>query len=259
MSGLAGKRIVITRPRAQAAGLMRLLAERGVQPIACPAIEIAPLLTFAALDAALEDLAAFDWVVFTSANGVKAVWERLSPEQAAALASRRVAAIGPATAQALAQRGLAAAFVPEEHVAEAIVPGLGDVAGKRVLLPRAELAREALAQQLASLGAEVLEVAAYRTLPAEPSAEALAALRAGVDAVTFTSSSTVRFFAQQLAAHDLVLGTAAVACIGPITAGTAREVGWPVDVVAAVYTTQGLVDALEQFFARERDEVRHDD
>lgn len=258
VSALAGKRVVVTRPKAQAAGLLRLLAERGAKPIACPAIEIAPLLSYADLDGALARLADFDWVVFTSANGVKAVWERLEAAQALTMAGKQVAAIGPATAQALARRGVTPAFVPEEYVAEAIVPGLGDVARKRVLLPRAELAREALAGLLTSLGAEVHEIAAYRTLPAEVTAEALAALREGVDAVLFTSSSTVRFFAQLLKAHGLGLGGATVACIGPVTAGTARELGWPADVVAPVYTAQGLVVALEQFWAHERNEVRHD-
>jgi uroporphyrinogen-III synthase len=258
MGPLSGKRVVVTRPAGQAASLARLLVERGAVPIACPAIQIAPMPSHAALDAALARLATYDWVVFTSANGVRAVWERLSPEQSETLAGRRVAAIGPATAQALARHGVTPAFVPAEYVAEAIVPGLGEVRGQRVLLPRAELAREALAQQLSALGADVHEIAAYRTVPAQPGAAALAELRAGVDAVTFTSSSTVAFFSRLLATQGIGLGRAAVACIGPITAGTAREAGWPVDVVAAVYTAAGLVEALELYFARERDEVRHD-
>jgi uroporphyrinogen-III synthase len=199
---------------------------------------------------------------------VEAFWRRLALAGAELPPSLRVAAIGPATAQALAQRGVQAAYVPAEYVAEAIAAGIGDVAGLWILLPCAELAREALAKELAQRGAVVHEIAVYRTLPAAPDPQGLAELRRGVDAVTFTSSSTVQNFVallsggpQYIAAavirrlgRDGVplpsLGRAAIACIGPITAQTAREAGLPVDVLAAKYTTGGLADALEAYFAQ---------
>jgi uroporphyrinogen-III synthase len=247
-TALAGRRVLVTRPADQAGALVERLAARGALPVVLPTIAIAPLADTAALDGAIGRLAGYDWIIFTSANGVTAFWERLAAAglDGRALAGRSVAAIGPATAEALRERGVAVAFIPEEYVAERILDGLGDVAGRRVLLPRAEIARKALAGELRARGAEVEELAAYRTLAAPPDPEALAELRAGVDAITFTSSSTVRHFVE-LAGPDT--GNAVIACIGPITAQTARELGLPVDVVAREYTLDGLVRALEAYFA----------
>jgi len=268
MSALAGKRIVVTRPRAQAAALCGPLAERGAEPILFPTIEVAPLEDYTALDEAIQRLDKYAWLVFTSVNGVDAFWGRLDRAGAALSPNLRVTAVGPATAQALARRGVTAAFVPGEYVGEAVAAGLDDVAGRWVLLPRAETAREALAVELRQRGAVVHEIAAYRTLPAMPEASGLRELRRGVDAITFTSSSTVHNFIALLSGgppyidaaairrlgRDGVpmpsLGRAAIACIGPITAQTARAAGLPVDVMAAEYTTGGLVDALEEYFAR---------
>lgn len=255
MSVLHGKRILITRARAQAGGLAESLAQRGAVPILFPTIEIAPLDDYARLDAALDQLSGYHWVVFTSVNGVAAFWERLTAtgRDATALTDRRTAAIGPATARALAQRGVQAELVPEEYVAEAIVDGLGDVAGQWILLPRAEIAREALADELGRRGAVVHEIPVYRTLPVAPDAAALAELARGVDIITFTSSSTVRNFAAVTAQQKLSLkplvNDAVVACIGPITAQTARDLGLPVHVQAEVYTMDGLVQALERHLA----------
>lgn len=253
MSALHGQRILITRARAQAGDLAESLAQRGAVPVLFPTIEIAPLDDYTRLDEALAHLSGYHWVVFTSVNGVAAVWERLTATGRAgtALAGCRTAAIGPATARALAQRGVPAELVPEEYVAEAIVEGLGDVAGQWILLPRAESAREALADELGRRGALVHEIPVYRTRPVAPGAAALAELARGVDIITFTSASTVRNFAAVIAQQKLkgLVNGAVVACIGPITAQTARELGLPVHVVAEVYTMEGLVQALERHLA----------
>ncbi len=145
---LSGKRILVTRPRAQAADLCDKLSALGATPIQFPTIEITPLDDYTALDKAISRLADYGWVIFTSVNGVRAFWQRLevARRDSTALDRVRVAAIGPATARALEKRGIAAQFIPDEYVAEAIVAGIGDVRDQRVLLPRADLAREALAQ-----------------------------------------------------------------------------------------------------------------
>jgi uroporphyrinogen-III synthase len=255
MSTLDGRRILVTRALAQASELAEALVLRGAVPILFPTIEIAPLADYSRLDAALANLAGYQWVIFTSVNGVAYFIERLAITGGGvpALAGRRLAAIGPATARALARHGLQVEQVPDEYVAEAIVEGLGDVEGQWILLPRAEIAREALADELGRRGALVHEVPVYRTLAAAPGPAALAELRRGVDVVTFTSASTVRSFAALLAeaklSLDQALSGARVACIGPITAQAARDLGLPVHIQAEVYTMQGLVHALEQHLA----------
>ncbi len=293
LSSLSGKRIIVTRARAQAAALADKLAAAGATPILFPTIEIAPLADYTALDEAIRSLAQYQWVIFTSVNGVAAFWDRLdllesvlkrSPTASLSEAPFRarlgtpcefilseaegralsefgdtflglkdltglnVAAIGPATAQALTKRGVNATFIPEEYVAEAIVAGIGEVRGQKILLPRAEIAREALAVELTQRGAGVDEIAAYRTLPAAPDPNGLAELERGVDAVTFTSSSTVRNFVALTKHSVLCTQHSVLACIGPITAQTARELGLAVDVVAAEYTMDGLVVALMNYY-----------
>jgi uroporphyrinogen III methyltransferase / synthase len=247
VSGLAGKRVLITRPRAQSTAVVERLMSLGAAPVIFPTIEIAPLADFSHLDRAIGGLNAYRWVIFTSANGVEAFWQRLAALGRGAEAFRgvQVAAIGPATARALAERGVRPDFVPAEYVAEAILPGLGEVRGQAILLPRAEIARKALAEALAERGAAPEEIPVYRTLPAKLDPQRLAELEAGVDFATFTSSSTVRNFVEMLgsAAGERLKG-AVVACIGPITAQTAREHGLTVEIVAAEYTADGLVDAL---------------
>jgi len=269
MSSLAGKRILVTRPRTQAADLCDKLAALGAEPIVFPTIWIATLEDYTALDTAIAALKneKYRWVIFTSVNGVAAVWERLGRDEWPSPSGVRIAAIGPATARTLEQRGIRADFVPDEYVAERILDGLGDVSGQWILLPRADIARKALADELARRGAIVHEVAAYRTLPAAPDRRGLTELRRGVDAITFTSSSTVRSFVLLISGSPRYidaasirrmgpdgvpmpsLGTAAIACIGPITAQAAREVGLPVDVLAREYTTDGLVAALIEYFS----------
>lgn len=255
MSPLAGKRILVTRPRRQADDLYDLLKAEGAGVILFPTIEIAPLDDPAQLDQALSDLAAgiYQWAIFTSVNGVDACRKRLQHSEHGIVmdvfAATHVAAIGPATARALQELGIRVDFVPQEYVAERILDGLGDVSGQRILLPRAEIARPALAQALAACGALVDEIPVYQTLQPPPDPAGLAALQKGVDAITFTSSSTVRNF---VALAGLEVGSAIIACIGPITAATASELGLPVHITAREYTIPGLVRALKEYFDEQK-------
>jgi uroporphyrinogen-III synthase len=257
---LSGKRIALTRPAAQSRGLIERLRALGAEPLVCPAIAIAPLADYAALDAAIGRLAEYDWAIVTSANGVHALVERMRALGAdlASLQSLKLGAIGPATAQALAKYGLRAEFMPSAYVAESILDEIGDVAGQRILLPRADIAREALAIGLRERGAEVDEVAAYRTVPGDGAAELARYVETGaVDAITFTSSSTVRYTLDGLEAIGIertnavtLLHSVAVVCIGPITAATARDEGLRVHAMAQQFTGDGLVAALVEWFAQ---------
>lgn len=249
---LHGRKIIVTRPRAQAQALAERLAALGATPILFPTIRIAPVSDTARLDDAIRALARYDWVIFTSVNGVDVFWERMEAlgRNVGVFDGTRLAAIGPATAEALEERGANADFIPEEFVAERIAEGLGDVAGLSILLPRAEQARATLADMLREAGADVDEIATYHTLPATPEMKGLSPLEKA-DAITFTSSSTVRNFATLAGgageARRITSGIC-VACIGPITAGTVRELGMQADVVAESYTIDGLLQALVDFY-----------
>jgi uroporphyrinogen III methyltransferase/synthase len=245
---LFGKRVLVTRARSQASALSQRLRELGAEPVELPAIAIVPPSDWSKLDQALDKLSSYDWVIFTSANGVQTVAERLRAlgGDLGLLDGPRVAAIGPATAQALQDHGLRVDFVPPVYVAEEIAAGIGDVRGQRVLLPRADKARPALAQDLRRKGALVDEVVAYRTTPSI-SGDLRAILGNGkIDIVTFTSSSTVKNLAAALGKGSAgeALNGMLVACIGPVTARTAQELGIHVDVVAPEHTIRGLVDAI---------------
>lgn len=249
---LFGRRIVVTRSRAQAADLLRALAELGAEPIEFPTIRVAAAPDPEPLRSAARSLERYDWVVFTSVNGVDRFWRALREvgRDARAFGGARIAAIGPGTARALAARGLQPDRVPQEYVAEGVLEALaplGPWAGRRVLLPRAAGARDVLPRGLEEMGARVDEVAAYTTEPDRGNVERLReALREGrVDAITFTASSTVRNF---VAAVGAELDGAAVAAIGPITARTARELGLPVHIEAEEHTISGLLDALCEHF-----------
>jgi uroporphyrinogen-III synthase len=250
MPELTGKRVVITRPPSQAEDFAAALREVGAVPVLFPVIQTAPMPDPAPLDRALLKLGCYDWMILTSANGVQAVWDRF---QALGISgppsSLKIAAIGPKTAAALRQHSIEPTFMPDSYIAEAIFPGLGDVRGIWILLPRADLARPALADLIRQAGGVAHEIPAYRTLPLEPDAEAVAALRQGVDIITFTSSSTVHNFVSSVRAAGLLPlrlpGAPRIACIGPITAATAQEYGYMVDVIAHEYTTAGLLEALQ--------------
>jgi uroporphyrinogen III methyltransferase/synthase len=250
---LFGKRVLITRTRRQASVLAQLLAEEGAIPVELPSIEIEPVEDRAAIEAGIERLRAGDyaWAGFTSANAVELFFELLADTSldARAFGSAHVFAIGAATADALRERGIRADVVPGEYVAEAVVEAIKPHLrkGDRVFLPRAELAREELVRGLEGLGASVDEIPLYRSaIPSGTPPEALDALREGhIDIVTFTSSSTVHNLVTMLGGTE-ALQRPLIACIGPITADTARELGLRVDVMAREYTVGGLVEALKE-------------
>jgi len=245
------KRILITRPRAQADGFAEKLRSAGFDPIFFPVIEIQPIENNVALEHALSKLDCYEWLVFTSVNAVDVVFSLISrPSPTGRGVGVRVAAIGPKTAEALKARGVTPDFVPDEYVAESILPGLGDLSGKWVLLPRAEIARKALPEAICEAGGIPHEIAVYKTLPAQLSPEGLAALKAGVDLVTFTSPSTVQNFAAIARQNELdplaLPGNPLFACIGPITEKAAREEGFTNLVTAKEYTTEGLIEAISK-------------
>ncbi len=256
---LAGRRILVTRAQSQSTGLSELLRSEGAEPVQFATIRIQPTDDWSAVDAALRDITHYDWVVFTSANAVRIWMERLQALSfnITAMASLRVAAIGPATADALRVAGVHVDLVPPESVAESALAALcaEGVAGRRFLLPQAAAARAVLAVGLETAGAAVTVVPLYDTLPAQEDARAvLSEIASGrIDAVTFTSSSTVRSFAQYARATDVatLLRGIKVACIGPITATTAREFGIRVDAVASEHTMPGLVAALCEILPRD--------
>ena len=250
MSALSGKRVLVTRPLEQADALVEKLSLHGAVAVIFPTIEIAPLEDTSILDDAISHLDKYRWVIFTSVNGVSAFWQRLESlgKGSGIFRGVQVAAIGPSTAQALKERGVTPSFIPGEFRAEAILPGLGDVRGERILLPLADIARKALVSELKKLGAFPEEIAVYRTIPARLDVQALTELEKGVDIATFTSSSTVKNFIALLGnrAENLLKGVV-VACIGPITAETAWACGLAVDLVAEEYTVDGLISALLNF------------
>ncbi|MFQ5719831.1 MAG: uroporphyrinogen-III synthase [Acidobacteriota bacterium] len=260
-AALAGRTVVITRPREQAASLARALHDLGAAVMEFPVIAIEPVDDPARIDAAVARLATTDWVIFTSVNGVTLFLDRVEnlDGDLASLQGCRVAAIGPVTAGALEERGVTPCRIPAHYQAEGLLASLGDVdwSGKRVLVPRAWRAREVLPETLRAAGATVDVLPVYRTVRPDLDVSSLreAIEAGGIDAVTFTSSSTVSAFVSCVGAeeapHLLVAGQVAVACIGPITAATAREAGLSVAVEARSFTAEGLADALVEYFSAE--------
>lgn len=243
---LFGRKVVVTRSRNQAPALVERLRSRGAEAVELAVIETRePADGGQALRAAAEQVGTYDWVIFTSANAVDRFMALLRDGRE--LGAARLAAIGPGTAGALADRSLVADLVPERFVAEALLdvfPAPGK-AGRRVLLPRAAVARDVLPEGLSAMGWEVHVVEAYRTGRPRPTPDAVALLP-DADAVAFTSSSTVTGF---LEVAGLEAMPPMVVCIGPVTAATARHVGVRVDVVAEEHTLDGLVAALVSAFA----------
>jgi uroporphyrinogen III methyltransferase / synthase len=234
---LHGRTIAVTRARAQSSGLAGRLRELGAEVVEAPAIRIQPL------EGPAPELDRYDLVCLTSPNGVALLFERVlaSGQDARALAGTTVAAIGPGTARALAERGIAADIVPERFVAEGLVEALADTPVTRALVARAAEARDVLPDALRERGAEVDVMALYETV-AEPLTDAQRRAIAASDLVTFTSSSTVRFFFAQ-AAEALGPATRLVS-IGPVTSDTLRELGREPDLEAARHDIDGLVEAI---------------
>ena len=252
---LFGRRILVTRAREQASAFSQRLEAAGAEVIEFPTIQIEPPESWAPLDAAIARIREYQWVIFTSANGVRHFWDRLhnAGRDARDLFGITVCAIGPATAAALLDRGVRADVVPPEFKAEALAEALGreGMRGARVLLARAAEAREVLPAELTRGGATVDVVPAYRTVRNAANAEELRAmLRDGkIDAVTFTSSSTVRYFLELVGPEGIErLRGVVVASIGPITADTAARHGITSDVMPDSYTIPALAEALVRHF-----------
>jgi uroporphyrinogen-III synthase len=284
---LRGIRVLVGRARHQAGSLSAELRARGAQVLEIPFIEIREPRSFQPLDSALKNLGAYDWLILTSVNGVEAMWARLdkiAPEgswkkplsdgkwksgpsgprtrvhRSRALAPGvriRIAAIGPATRKAIEQHGLKVDVVPKEYVAESVVRSLRrKVNGKRVLLVRAKVARDVIPRQLTQAGAHVDVVEAYETVvPTSSRTRLRSALKDPAKrphVVTFTSSSTVKNFAQLLGeAKPKSLGIL-TSSIGPVTSATLRELGFPVDIAAKKFTIPGLVAAIVQSFSERK-------
>jgi uroporphyrinogen III methyltransferase/synthase len=257
---LFGRRIVVTRAREQASALRRALQELGAQVIELPTIAVADPLSWRGLDQAVARLHQYDWIVFTSANGVRKFFERLGAKQkdVRVLASARLCAIGPATAQELKAHGLRADVVPEEYRAEGIVRALKkyDLREKNILLPRARIARDVVPRSLARLGAKVDVVEAYRiVIPRESKKLARQIFHnSPPEMVTFTSSSTVENFADLLGVSSLkkTLSDISIASIGPITTRTIRRFGCRPSLQPKRFTIPALLEAIVLYFARRK-------
>jgi len=258
---LFGKRVLVTRPREQAAELVDRLTALGAESIEAPMIRMAPpddpdpLLRAAASP---ED---FDWIIFTSANAVEAFMTALldGERDIRALKGPRLCTSGTATAERLATYGIKVDLIPREFRADAVVSSLlalGSMAGVRVLLPRADIGREVIGEQLREAGAVVTEVIAYRTILEDAQREGDPdiygmLLEGRIDVATFTSPSAIRNFAKIHGADQVadLLKNTVVATIGPVTADAARQLGIPVTIQPRTYTIPALVDAIAAYYA----------
>jgi len=252
---LLGKRILVTRTREQASDLVRLLERRGAYCLECPTIEVHWPKDLRPLDQAINSLASFDWVIFSSTNAVRFFFERLFGLgfDLRALGNIRIAAVGAGTGKAISDLHLTSDVMPDDFRAEGLMQAFSEigVSGKRILIPRAEKAREILPSRLSELGAEVSLVTTYVTLAPKIKPEILAILEQEIiDVLTFTSSSTVKNFFYLLSddLRNKIIGQAKVACIGPVTAGTAEAFGLEVTVQPDTFTIPSMVSAIEDLF-----------
>ena len=254
-----GKRVLVTRSRSQASVLSRMLAERGAEPVELPVIEARDLTDTTELDGAVSSLRNYQWVLFTSVNGVDAFWQRMRAMgmDARWFEKTKIGAIGPATAEQLQDFGLYPDFISQEFTSESMLNGLAElgVAGCRILLPRSDIAPRELIEGLIKLGADPFEVTAYITSEAsDSSSSAKQMLENGdIDIVTFTSSSTVTNLVKKMDANINAINRAKVACIGPMTASAAARAGLRVDIVAQEHTIPGLIAAIEAYFTSEKE------
>ncbi len=253
---LNGKRIVVTRSPEQAETMCQKLEALGAIAIPFPAILFTPLPA-PELDTALANLAEFDWLVFTSGNAVRFFWERLSATKMVIEPNYnlRIAAVGSATNRLLAEKGLQVDFTPDEFTGEQLALGLGDVSGKKILLPRARIGRPEIVNLLKEQGAIVTDIGLYDTVTADPTSESLSELEKGVDAITFTSPSSVRNFLKIVRKYwpaddtsQFFSGTI-IACIGPSTAEEARVNKLAVHVIPQDYTIDALIKAIVDHFS----------
>jgi uroporphyrinogen III methyltransferase / synthase len=255
---LRGKRILITRARTQALTLVQGIEALGGDVVEFPTIEIRPPTSYGPLDEAIQQIKSYDWLIFTSVNGVERFLGRFEKleKSLANLAGIKIAAIGPETAKSLEAAGIPPGLVPQRYQAEGILETLAGetLRGKKVLIPRAAKARDILPETLRRQGAQVDVVVAYQTVLPQVDVPALCRVlsEGGIDMVTFTSSSTASNFAVMLSGQDLprILARIAIACIGPITKKTVEDLGLRADVVAAEFTIPGLVSAIADYFSR---------
>jgi uroporphyrinogen III methyltransferase / synthase len=255
VSVLSGKRIVVTRPRTQAGELARRLSELGAEVIDFPTISIEPPMDYAPMDRAIEQLEQYDWLFFTSVNGVQSFFDRLRHlgKNSQGIKHLKVVAIGPETAGRLEAEGIHVYLVPAKYQSEGILEELdpAEIRGGRILMPRAAKAREILPETLRQWGAAVDVVQAYKTvLPQDRQFGLHELFQEQIDVITFTSSSTVENFLGLLNGEDpsRILQGLVVACIGPITARTAIDRGLQVDIVSSEFTISGLVAAIVKFY-----------
>jgi uroporphyrinogen III methyltransferase/synthase len=257
---LFGKRVLVTRPRDQAAELVDRLEARGAEAIEAPMIRIVPPEDYRPLDEACTRAGTFDWIIFASANAVDAFIQRLlaTPQDLRALNGVKLCAVGPATAERATRHGLKVDLTPPEFRAESVLQAIaqaGDLRGLKILLPHADIGREVLADELRKQGAEVTEVVAYRTVLAEPERDGepdvyRMLLEQRIDVVTFTSASAVRSFVKVLGAEPAadLLRMTIVASIGPVTAEAATRCNIQTTIMPTSYTVPGLVDAITDYF-----------
>lgn len=252
---LNGKRILITRAREQSGEFATLLKKTGAEVMELPTIEIVPPLSWKELDRVFPRLRSYDWLIFTSANGVHFFWQRLREKGKTRLPpSIKVCAIGPATAKQLKEKKISVDYMPKEFIAESILDGFQKkfIKGKRILLARAKKARNILPKGLRKMGAKVDVVEVYRTIKPRGGSKRLRQLLTDgkIDVITFTSSSTVNHFVDLLKKEDLQkrLKGIAIACIGPVTAKTAKEWGMKVQIQPKEYTIPGLTKAIAEYF-----------
>ncbi|MFQ5737015.1 MAG: uroporphyrinogen-III C-methyltransferase [Thermodesulfobacteriota bacterium] len=255
---LFGKRVLVTRALEQAGVFTRILEKNGAEPVTFPTIKTAPPPSWAPLDKAIKRLSTYDWAIFTSVNGVKYFFERLTKLglDLRELKGVKICAIGPMTEKAIRALHINVDLTPKEYRAEAILSSLGKrrIKGKRFLLPRALKAREVLPDEIRMLGGHIDVAPAYRTIRPTKEAGALRKMfeEGEIDVVTFTSSSTVTNFASMFRKSELagLLKGVKVACIGPITADTAKGFGLGVDIMPRDYTIPALTGAMADWFQR---------
>jgi uroporphyrinogen III methyltransferase/synthase len=253
---LMGRSIVVTRSREQASDLVKRLSDLGAECLECPTITVVPPDDLKPLDMAIENLFSYDWLMFTSVNGVNFFFNRLFEKNndVRALNHVHTAVIGPATAKRLFDFGLKSDIVPESYRAESVVKAFAreDISGKRILLPRAKEARQVLPLELTKMGAVVDDVTAYCNQAVKDDADIILKRlkERTIDMITFTSSSTVKNFRALLPSEGLdnLIQGVTIASIGPITADTARNLGFDVHIVAESYTIAGLCEAIQQYY-----------
>ncbi len=254
---LFGKRILVTRARHQASVLSKLLSEQGALPIELPTIDIKEATDTPEFEQTLSNLKQYHWVIFTSINGVEAFFQKLCDRHldTRVLGGLKIAAIGPATAEALKTRGIISDFIPKVYTSQGIIRGLSqrNITRQSFLLPRADTANQELIEGITRLGNEARELTMYRTVKAKDTAARVkqAILSSEIDVVTFTSSSTVSNLVSALDNESKAINGAKIACIGPVTADTAVRAGLNVDILAVEHTIPGLASAIEDYYRKE--------